>query len=276
MKLLAIIYISLYLIIACSQTTVYNATDITPDPKGHDIASRFPVPVGFSRTKADSSCFGFYLRHLPLKEEGAKVYHYDGTEKRNSDVAAAVVNIDIGDKDLQQCADAVIRLRAEYLYSTKQYNAIHFRFTSGFNAEYSKWRNGYRIKVKGNNVSWYKAGDPDNSYATFRKYLDQVFQYAGTLSLSRELKTIPVQNLAIGDVFIMGGSPGHAVIVVDVAEKGSQKIFMIAQSYMPAQNIHVLKNPENKALSPWFIASEGIKLYTPEWTFSWTDLKRFE
>ena len=264
------------MILACSQTPASHTAMNEVNPKGKDIQSRFDVPEGFTRTKADSSSFGFYLQHLTLKEDGAKVFHYDGTEKRRADVVAAVVNIDVGNKDLQQCADAVIRLRAEYLFHTKQVDAIHFKFTNGFNAEYSKWRDGYRIKVKGNTVSWYKAAEKDNSYATFRKYLDQVFQYAGTLSLSGELKPVNIKDLAIGDVFIMGGSPGHAVIVVDVATKGNQKIFIIAQSYMPAQNIHVLKNLNDTGLSPWFTVSQGDKFYSPEWTFEWTDLKRFD
>lgn len=61
------------------------------------------------------------------------------------------------------------------------------------------------------------SGGKDYSYKTFRNYLNMVFTYAGTASLSKELLTIPYMSLQPGDVFIKGGSPGHAVIVVDVA-----------------------------------------------------------
>ena len=37
---------------------------------------------------------------------------------------------------------------------------IAFDFVSGFRAEYSKWMEGYRIKVNGNDVKYYKAADP--------------------------------------------------------------------------------------------------------------------
>lgn len=53
--------------------------------------------------------FAEYLRNLPLKPHGTKVKYYNGEEKPN-DVYVAVIDIDVGTRDLQQCADAVIRL----------------------------------------------------------------------------------------------------------------------------------------------------------------------
>ena len=45
-----------------------------------------------------------------------------------------------------------------------------------------------------------------------------------------------LSEMQIGDVFIRGGSPGHCVIVVDMAvhQETGEKLFMLAQSYMPA------------------------------------------
>ena len=53
--------------------------------------------------------------------------------------------------------------------------------------------------------------------------------------------------MQIGDVFIKGGFPGHAVVVLDMAEndRTGQRVFLLAQSYMPAQDIHIMKNPTN-------------------------------
>ena len=80
----------------------------------------------------------------------------------------------------------------------------------------------------------------------------------------------------LGYVFIKGGYPGHAVIVMDVAENETgEKVFLLAQSYMPAQDMHILKNPNNPALSPWYSIDETQDLRTPEWTFSWDQLRRF-
>lgn len=205
------------------------------------------------------------------------MHYYNGDEKPNK-VAAAVLDLDVGKKDLQQCADAVMRLRAEYLYKNKQYGLLHFNFTNGFKAEYAKWRNKQRINVNGNKAAWISTTKESESYQSFREYLDKVFTYAGTASLVKELKPVKLADMQIGDVLIKGGSPGHAVIVVDMAinPKTKGKLFMIAQSYMPAQDIHVLINKHDFTLSPWYELDEAAEqIYTPEWTFGKADLRRF-
>jgi hypothetical protein len=54
------------------------------------------------------------------------------------------------------------------------------------------------------------------------------------------------------------------------------KLFMLAQSYMPAQEIHVLKNPGEQALSPWYrLGGLDEEVRTPAWTFERDELKRF-
>ena len=233
------------------------------------------TPRGFTRTEATG--FGVYLRNLPLKPEGSKVKLYDGTEKHWQGGAYAVIDMEIGNTDLQQCADAVIRLRAEYLWHAKKYSDIHFNFTNGFRADYTKWAEGYRIKVTGNKAEWYKAAEADYSYRTFRKYLNIVFSYAGTASLSKELKPVSLSDIQIGDVFIIGGHPGHAMIIVDMAtDPNGRKAILVAQSYMPAQDIHIVTNLNDTATSPWYIIDDNTNtFYFPEYTFSSNQLKRF-
>lgn len=244
--------------------------------EGSTVQERILPPAGFQRIEVAENSFGNYLRNLPLKPHGSKVFYYDGREKSRR-VHEAVIDLDVGKRDLQQCADAVIRLRAEYLYHQGLYEEIHFNFTNGFSAEYYKWMEGYRIAVEGNNVRWISSTDFSNTYENFRKYLDLVFAYAGTLSLEKELKTVSIDNMEIGDVFIQGGSPGHCVIVVDMAinEETKEKLFLLAQSYMPAQDIHILKNPEDEEISPWYSLNFGEVLLTPEWRFNRDDLRRF-
>jgi hypothetical protein len=70
--------------------------------------------------------------------------------------------------------------------------------------------------------------------------------------LEKELKPADPNDLQIGDIFIQGGFPGHAVVVVDVAlnTDNGQQVFLLAQSYMPAQDIQILQNPNDEELSP--------------------------
>lgn len=250
-----------------------NLAAITPNI----LYKRFGCPEGYVRKNAAVNSFETWLRNVPLKTEGSPVYLFNGELKTNQRVHAAVLAFDRGTEDLQQCADAVMRLRAEYLYQKKAYDSIVFTFTNGTKARYSKWREGYRAQVSGNTVSWIKSAKPDTSYACFRKYMNTVFMYCGTYSLSKELIGTSIEEIKGGDVFITGGFPGHAMIVMDVAVNTAtgKRLFMLAQSYMPAQDIHIVKNYSNKDISPWYEVPENSSIDTPEWTFEATDLKRF-
>ncbi|MFC4818257.1 DUF4846 domain-containing protein [Flavobacterium sp. GCM10023249] len=269
------VLLSIGFLYAYRNNTSENTTT-TVEVNGNTVATRFGVPNGFERTNEGTNSFGAFLRNLPLKKVGSLVKYYDGDNKDDA-AYIAVVDLPIGNKDLHQCADAVMRLRAEYLYKQKQYDKIHFNFTNGFRVDYTKWAEGYRIAVKGNKTSWVKKAKPDYSAKEFWNYLEQIFLYAGTASLEKELKPVAsVDAIQIGDVFIKGGFPGHAVIVVDVAQnKQGKKVMMLAQSYMPAQELQILKNPNNASKSPWYDVNFGETLITPEWTFKKSHLKRF-
>ncbi len=240
------------------------------------IINRIPLPEGYKRIQVEKGSFADWLRHLPLKEKGSPVLYYNG-QKKYKDVHYAVVDIDRGKEDLQQCADAVMRLKSEYHYSLNEFGKIHFNYTSGDKVAFDDWRKGKRPIVKGNKVTFSSpSGEMDNSYRNFKKYLKQIFTYAGTASLSREMKKIDMDNIHPGNVFIIGGHPGHAVIVMDVAKNSEGRtIFMLAQSYMPAQDIHILQNFNEKGISPWYTTDFENELLTPEWTFERADLKRF-
>lgn len=243
---------------------------------GNVVKKRFLIPQRYSRVEVESNSFGEYLRNLKLKPAGSLVKYFDGSTKSNYDVYEAVVDMTIGNKDLHQCADAVMRLRAEYLWENKRYNQIHFNFTNGHKVEYKEWMNGKKMNIKGNKTWWTQKTEPSNTYNDFWKYMELIFTYAGTASLEKELKSISLNEAKIGDVLIQGGYPGHAVIIIDKAfnDTTGESIYLLAQSYMPAQEIQILKNPTNSLLSPWYKFEEG-EIYTPEWTFKSDNLRRF-
>lgn len=244
------------------------------------IAYRIPVPTGYERITVAPGSFQDWLRHLPLHPGKSTVYLYNGNTKPSQQLHVAVVAIDVGTEDLQQCADAIIRLRAEYLYAQQRYADIHFNFTSGDTIPFTKWVQGYRPHVTGKEVQWKKFREERYTYPTLQEYLKTIFTYAGSYSLEQELHPVENSNeMKIGDVFIEGGFPGHAMIVVDMAQNTvtHKRAFLLAQSYMPAQNIHLVRNPKKgESANPWYNLDFGEELHTPEWTFRKTQLKRFK
>jgi hypothetical protein len=103
-----------------------------------------------------------------------------------------------------------------------------------------------------------------------------IFSYANTASLRAELKVRFITDMQIGDVLIQKGNPyGHAVLVVNMAKDSTgNTVYMLAQSYMPAQETQILISPNIKVTSPWYNLENG-QIKTPEWTFMNGDLRCF-
>ncbi|MCB9198168.1 MAG: DUF4846 domain-containing protein [Flavobacteriales bacterium] len=242
------------------------------------IINRIRVPSGYERYTHKPGTFGHWLQRLPLKSGNPKVFLYNGQPKWNQNAHCYVVDIETGTKDLQQCADALMRLRAEYLYSNGQQDNIHFKYTNGATVTYKKWREGYMPVPGSGTVQWVKSDKAGTGYKKFKDFLIQVYNYAGTHSLDKELTKLNFRDMEPGDIIIEGGFPGHGIIVVDMAvnRKTGEKLFLLAQSYMPAQDIQILRNPNNVQLSPWYSLSEiDYIVDTPEWEFDTDDLRRW-
>lgn len=235
---------------------------------GKTLEERFEVPIDYTRDTYKKDSFGAFVREYPMKKDGHKVRLYNGRKKLRQSSAAAVFSMEVGDRDLQQCADSVIRMYAEYFYQSKQYDRMKFHFVDGFECNFEKWAEGYRVNFQNDKTSWEKTSNGDDSYESFQKYLNIVFSYASTLSLEQECEPIDWKDVQIGDVFIKAGSPGHVVMVVDVCTNGEgKKAVLLAQGYMPAQEFHVITNPEHKK-DPWYYEDEITSPFvTAEYTF---------
>jgi len=239
----------------------------------NSIAESIPPPAAYSRQAASADSFESWLRGLPLKQGRPPVYLYNKTLKKNQGAHYAVVDIDCGTRDLQQCADAVMRLRAEYFFAKGDIDSIKFNTGSGKIVSFNGW-----LKGAPGGPPPVKAAAKKPDYKNFQKYMLYIFAYAGTHSLSKSLKKVEnINDIKAGDIFIKGGFPGHAVLVADVAvnEKTGHKVFLLLQSYMPAQDVHILVNPNDKNLSPWYDINFGATLETPEWDFIRAQLMRF-
>lgn len=222
-----------------------------------------PLPKGFVRQKTDSLTFGYFLQNLSFEKDNT-VYFYDGTKKQNQAQHYKVIKLELPKKDIQQCADAIIRLRADYFFNKKQYQTIQFKSST----------------TTYNFANWLQENNPFkvDTVKLYHQFLETVFINCGTYHLADLLKPKHQLNtIQVGDVFIKGGSPGHGMIVVDVAYNNttSQTIFILAQSFMPAQSMHVVVNEENEELSPWYVLDSTKNLVTPGYSFSYAHLKKW-
>jgi len=273
-----LLFALLITLFSCTDTTKNIERETTkntmgnPDKKIREIY----LPKEFGYANEGDSAYSNWLLDLKFKKN-KPVYLYDGKLKSNQDVHYGVLNIDIGKNDLIQCADAAIKMRADYLFEKNRFAEINFIATSGDKLSFESWLKGTRWKAQGNKLVPYTARNVTNIKKDYDAFMNFVYSYCGTYSLSNQLKQVSdISSLQAGDIFIKGGFPGHAVTVLAVAVNGGgKKIFLLSQGYMPAQDIHVLKNYADASLSPWYALSDIYPLYTPEWQFNNGSLKRW-
>ena len=220
----------------------------------------------------DSTSWAYFLQHLPVVD--SPILDYRGKKVRNQYKHVGIIPYDIGKADLQQCADALMRLRAEYLFARKRYNEIGFHFTGGQYYSWNDYCNGKKPVPAGNNIRFVTAEPSAKTHASLRKYLDIVYTYASTISLAKELKT--ADQFEIGTIVIYAGSPGHCFIVIDEAtDSEGKKLFMLAEGYTPAQSIYVLRNPNEIEKTPWHALTKG-EIETASYRFTSYKLGKFE
>ncbi len=244
---------------------------------GYKTIQDIPAPVGYKRVVEEKNSFGEWLRTIDLKQD-PRIYLFNGRIRDDQSTHFAVLDMPVGDKDLQQCADALMRLRAEYFFKQDNIDSIHFKATDGTDLSFAKWMKGERFALTGNRLVAYHSEFPrGNKRQQLEQFLEIVFSYSGTISLDKETKPVTdLNNLKVGDLFVKAGSPGHAMIAVDVAvnNKG-QKIYMLAQGFMPAQSLHIVKNLVDETISPWYKVTDDPTIITPGWVFYRNQLKRW-
>ncbi|WP_298554849.1 DUF4846 domain-containing protein [uncultured Algibacter sp.] len=242
------------------------------------IKSRINLPKGYKRVVYPSQSFQEYLRNYKLKPFGTKIINYDNTNYFWQGGHIGILEIPVPKNGLQQCADALIRIRSEYLWDKNRKDEIGFNFTSGHYCSWKQYAEGYRPKIKGNKVSFHKTASSNPSKENFYKYLNLIYMYSGTLSLYYELPKInSAKDLKIGDMLIKGGSPGHIVMVCDEAINGKgEKLFLLFQGNTPAQSVHLVKNLEDSNISPWYQLKKDAVIPVSNYTFGSAKFVRFK
>lgn len=242
------------------------------------IASAVPPPPGYARVPLEVGSYGDWLRFLPLRPEGSPVRLWDGSPKPGGNVHHAVVDLDVTERNVE-CADVAMRLRAEYLWGAGRADEIAFAMTDGIVLRWRDWRNGTRYVEREGRFGLHRTGGAGSGRSEFESYLRRVFGYAGTASLARSLARPDRTRPDPGDLLVQGGHPGHGLTVVDAAENDSgDRLILLVQGYMPAQEAHLLRNDAAPSISPWFRAAdldEGLQ--NPVWyPFTAEDIRSFD
>ena len=72
------------------------------------LQTRYSVPQGYKRVAVEKGSFADFLRNQKLKPYGEKVKYFNGNYKQSEGIYDSVFDVEIGDRDLHQCADAIM------------------------------------------------------------------------------------------------------------------------------------------------------------------------
>ncbi|WP_299368098.1 DUF4846 domain-containing protein [Winogradskyella sp.] len=262
---------------AVDKVVAYVETPSLINKDSLTIRSRVNIPEGYRRIIYPKGSFEDYLRNYKLKPFGSKIVNYDGSKYFWQGGHIGILEVPVPDNGLQQCADALIRIRSEYLWDNDRKDEIGFNFTSGHYCSWKAYAKGYRPKINGSKVSFHKTASEDHSKSNFYKFLNLIYMYSGTLSLFNELESVKAKDLKIGDMLIKGGSPGHIVILCDeIVNDQGEKLFLLFQGNTPAQSVHLVKNLENNIISPWYRLEDNATVPVSNYTFSSAEFVRFK
>lgn len=134
------------------------------------IKTRVKVPEGYRRVPYPEGSFEDYLRDYKLKPFGSKIINYDASEYFWQRGHIGILEVPVPSNGLQQCADALIRIRSEYLWDQNRKDEIGFNFTSGHYCSWMKYAQGYRPKINGNKVTFHKTATDDQSKSNFYRF----------------------------------------------------------------------------------------------------------
>lgn len=243
--------------------TKYANADISAwiNETGGTVVTRFKVPKGYTRVQYEAGSYAEYVRNLPLKAYGTKMYEYNGKLVENQSWCASVIKTEFHSRGWLQCADCVMQLVGDYLYGKGRYNDIVFQLSGGSKLKFGTWAGG------------------DYSRSKYLSFMSSVYCSANTYSLMSQSESVKmnIKDIFPGAYFIMKKDSkhlyGHAVYVIDVAKNAKGDVaFLLAQGSTPSQDMHIFLNPLHPD-DPWYYSNEiGSSFAIPFWTFSTSNL----
>ncbi|HOS93484.1 MAG TPA: DUF4846 domain-containing protein [Armatimonadota bacterium] len=241
------------------------------------IASRIGIPAGFHEVPVEPGSWPEWLRFLPLMPAHSPIRGADGRPLGWPGIPAPPGVVDMDVRRNQECADTILRLRAEYLRWAGHDDRLAFSLAGGGTISWADWRRGMRPVPVGGRVRMVRMAGPSESRQSFEAFLDAVFNWCNTDSLSGDGIPATPEDLRIGDFVSRpgAGARGHAMMIVDLAvDADGNRRALILQGAMPAQSAHLLRASTGSAWIPIYPAP---CFSVPGWReFTWDLLRRFD
>jgi hypothetical protein len=233
---------------------------------------------GYGGFPDDPNSWSEWLRLLPLAASGTPVRNYRGeiVVPGDDEQLAAVVAIDIGSRDLQQSADVLLRLHAEWRWYRGELRMLYLS-DSKLELPLQKWGAGERLVAAGGQPKWVAqaAAKPKLDGVDFREYLEAVLAWSDGQALVAESVPLAPEGLEPGAFFLRQGHPADVLVVLDVATSpAGERAMLLAHARNPSENIHVIRPTRDTV---WFPVRTHQPVRVPRAPpFGWKDLRRMK
>jgi hypothetical protein len=257
---------------------VADASRSRPEPVD-TVMHRFTRSLsGFRGFPAELGSFAEWLRLLPLAAPATPVRNHRGdiVVPGDDEHLAAVVAIDVGTEDVQQSADVILRLHAEWRWFRSDFRMLYLS-DNELELPLQPRQNGEHLvdAADQSRESPDAAPQSKREYADFRRYLDRVFARSDAPALLAESVALPPQDLEPGAFFLNDRHPAEVLVVLDVATSPTgQRRMLLAQALNPAQDLAVIRPNRDTA---WFAVHTDQPVRVPRaHPFAWKDLRRMK
>jgi hypothetical protein len=242
-------------------TGVLCAQD-TAVPQKVPVHGDIPVPEGYTRIHYPTSSFSCWMQSLPLKRT-KEISLYNGKTLSSLynvfyyqfNVFAVVDMPLLFTSDLEQCADFCMRMWAEYHRAAGTLDKF------------------YLFDYNGQKKPFVSSGK------SFKQFLKWAFAGTNSHSLKKGCAEVKEEELMPGDMFVQNqsGGIGHASMIVDMCEsKTGEKLCLIGYSFMPAQEFHIEKAPDDYGNGGWFTLKGCRQFLMDSFDYGPPVLRRFK
>ncbi len=213
------------------------------------LADRIAPPQGYARAVVPHGSFADWLRHLPVLPDGSPVKSAGGRERMASDAPglAAVVALEPNTESLK-AAGMMVRLRAEYAWSSQRLQRLAFHFDSGQRMSWRAWMSGMRVLRGPEGLRFQTTGVAGGGRENFCAWVETQLHFTSVESLFDDTRGVRDGTIAPGDLFVANGRDGYALMVLDIATRDDGDVaVLLGTGGAPACSMYVPRSVDGEA-----------------------------